>query len=159
MSRISTLLVSCAAMALVAIAPVGARSDVATLKKIASRVDDRTGVVSIEASDPVPYVASQPEPRTFIVELREVSAARVTDQFVPDARSPIASVAVESGRAADGADVARVRMTLSEPMRPRVRSTGSVIFVARDVPHRFLDYPNGVTLLVVFAPARGTGRG
>ncbi len=34
---------------------------------------------------------------------------------------------------------------------------GSVIFVARNVPHRFLDYPNGITLLVVFAPARGTG--
>lgn len=36
---------------------------------------------------------------------------------------------------------------------------GSVIFVARDVEHRFLDYPHGITLLVVFAPARGTGGG
>ena len=136
MSRISTLFAICAAMALVAIAPVGARSDVATLKKIASRVDNRTGVVSIESSDPVPYVASQPEPRTFIIELREVSAARVSDQFVPDSRSPISTVAVESGRAADGADVARVRMTLVEPMRPRVRSAGNMIFVEADRPER-----------------------
>ena len=136
MSRISTLLASCVTMALVAIAPVGARSDVATLNKIASRVDDRTGVVSIESSDPVPYVASQPEPRTFVVELREVSAARVSDQFVPDPRSPISTVAVESGRAADGADVARVRMTLAEPMRPRVRSAGNMIFVEADRPAR-----------------------
>ncbi len=38
------------------------------------------------------------------------------------------------------------------PARP-----GSVIFVARHVPHRFIDYEDGLTLLVVFAPARGTG--
>jgi type IV pilus assembly protein PilQ len=136
MSRVSTLLVSCAAMALVAIAPLGARSDVASLKRIASRVDDRTGVVSIEASAPVPYVASQPDPRTFIVELREVSAAGVAQQFVPDPRSPIAAVAIEQGRAADGADVARVRMTLTQAQRPRVRSARNVIFVEADRPER-----------------------
>ncbi|MHB8577715.1 MAG: cupin domain-containing protein [Dehalococcoidia bacterium] len=34
--------------------------------------------------------------------------------------------------------------------------TGSVIFVEKNAAHRFVDYPNGITLLVVFAPARGT---
>ena len=38
------------------------------------------------------------------------------------------------------------------PVRP-----GSVLFVGKHVPHRFVDYPDGLTLLVVFAPARGTG--
>lgn len=33
---------------------------------------------------------------------------------------------------------------------------GDVIFIARNIPHRFRDYPDGITLLVVFAPARGT---
>ena len=33
---------------------------------------------------------------------------------------------------------------------------GSVVFVARHVPHHFLDYEEGLTLLVVFAPARGS---
>lgn len=37
------------------------------------------------------------------------------------------------------------------PVRP-----GSVIFVARHVPHRFVDYPEGITLLVIFGPARGS---
>lgn len=37
------------------------------------------------------------------------------------------------------------------PVRP-----GSVVFVAKHMPHRFLDYAEGLTLLVVFAPARGT---
>jgi quercetin dioxygenase-like cupin family protein len=39
----------------------------------------------------------------------------------------------------------------STPVKP-----GDVIFAARDVVHRFRDYPDGITLLVVFAPARGT---
>jgi mannose-6-phosphate isomerase-like protein (cupin superfamily) len=34
---------------------------------------------------------------------------------------------------------------------------GSVVFVPRHTSHRFLDYPDGITLLVIFAPARGTG--
>src|ERR1044071_5758609 len=108
MSRYFTLVALCVAMALGVMTPLGAaaaRSDVAKLKKIASRVDDRLGVVSIEASDPVPYVASQPDARTFIIELRDVAAAGVADQFVPDPRNPIASVRVDSGRADDGADV------------------------------------------------------
>jgi len=37
------------------------------------------------------------------------------------------------------------------PVRP-----GSVIYVAKHVPHRLLDYPEGITLLVIFAPARGS---
>lgn len=38
------------------------------------------------------------------------------------------------------------------PVRP-----GSVIFVAKQVPHRFREYPEGLTLLVIFAPPRGSG--
>ena len=37
----------------------------------------------------------------------------------------------------------------------RVRP-GSVVFVEKQVPHHFHDYPEGLTLLVVFAPARGS---
>jgi mannose-6-phosphate isomerase-like protein (cupin superfamily) len=33
---------------------------------------------------------------------------------------------------------------------------GSVIFVGKHVPHRFIDYTEGITLLVIFAPARGS---
>ena len=40
------------------------------------------------------------------------------------------------------------------PVRP-----GSVIFVAKQVPHRFLDYHQGLTLLVIFAPPRGSAAG
>ena len=128
---------TCVALALSVIAPLAAsspRSDLAVLKRIASRVDERVGSVSIEASDPVPYVASQPDAHTFVVELRDVAAAGVADRFVPDPRNPISAVHVESGRSADGSDVARVLMTLNQPIRPRVRSARNVIVVEADRP-------------------------
>jgi type IV pilus secretin PilQ/predicted competence protein len=133
--RYRKLLVLCAAMALAIIAPLvasGDRADVAMLKKIASRVTDRTGVITIEASDPVPYVASQPDPHTFVVELRDVVALGFADAFSTDPRHTISAVQVESGQAFDGAAVARIRMTLSQAMRPRVRSSRNVIYVETD---------------------------
>ena len=82
------------------------------LKRIASRLDGRTGVIAIEASDPVPYVASQPDPRTFVVELRDVVTAGFADGFTADPRHPFAAVQVENAQAFDGSAVARVRLTL-----------------------------------------------
>jgi type IV pilus assembly protein PilQ len=110
----------------------GARADSATLKKIASRIDGHTGIVTIEASDPVPYVASQPDPRVLVLELRDVVTTGFADQFSPDPRNPVAAVQVESAQAVDGVDVARVRLTLSQAMRPRVRSSRNVIVVEAD---------------------------
>jgi len=101
----------------------------ATLKAIASRVDGHAGVVAIEASDPVSYVAAQPDPHTFVVELRDVATDAFADRFRPDPRHPFAAVQVEPARAADGATVARVRMRLAQPVRPRVRSSRNMIYV------------------------------
>jgi type IV pilus assembly protein PilQ len=122
-----------AVVALVAIAPLAASStETAMLKRIASRVDDRAGVISIEASDPVPYVASQPDPRTFVVEMRDVVAAGFADNFTVDPRVPVAGVRVENARAFDGSSVARVSLDLIQPIRPRVRSSRNVIYVEAD---------------------------
>jgi type IV pilus assembly protein PilQ len=110
----------------------GVRADAATLRKIASRVDDRAGIITIEASDPVPYVASQPDARSLVLELRDVVATGFADNFTPDPRNPVSAVRVESAHAVDGADVARVRLTLSQPMRPRVRSSRNIIYVEAD---------------------------
>ena len=129
------LLVLCAAMGLAIIAPLlasGDRADVAMLRKIASRVTDRTGVITIEASDPVPYVASQPDPHTFVIELRDVVALGFADGFATDPRHTVSAVQVQSGQAFDGAAVARITMTLSQAMRPRVRSSRNVIYVETD---------------------------
>ncbi|HZM58320.1 MAG TPA: type IV pilus secretin PilQ [Vicinamibacterales bacterium] len=135
MYRYSMLLGLCLAMAAGVMAPLGAsraRVDQAMLTKIASRVEARTGVIAIEASAPVPYVASQPDPKTFVVELRDVVTFGFHDAFTADPRHPVAAVRVENGQASDGASVARVHMTLTQAIRPRVRSARNVIFVETD---------------------------
>ncbi len=135
MYRYSILLGLCLAVTAGVMAPLGAagaRSDAAMLKRIGSRVDGRTGVIAIEASTPVPYVASQPDARTFVIELRDVVTAGFEDGFTADPRHPIAAVRVENSQAFDGATVARVRLTLNQPMRPRVRSARNVIYVEAD---------------------------
>jgi type IV pilus secretin PilQ/predicted competence protein len=146
--RYTKLLVLGAVMASGAIAPLGAsagRTELSVLTKIASRVDERTGVITIEASEPVPYVASQPDPRTYLVELRDVTTRGFADAFKADPRNPIGAVQVESAHAADGVAVARIRMTLSQPVRPRVRSTRNVIVVEAD---RLDRAPNGNNAVV-----------
>jgi type IV pilus assembly protein PilQ len=138
------------AIAFTVMAPVGAngaRDGAATLRKIASQVSDRTGMIAIEASDPVAYVASQPDSRTLLLELRDVRTAGFVDDFTPDSRNPIAAVRVDSARSADGADVARVRLTLSQPMRPRVRSARNVIYVEADRPERGVTADSGMIAL------------
>ena len=130
--RYSMLLGLCLAMALGAMIPLrvsGAGNDAAMLKRIASRVDGRMGVIAIEATTPVPYIASQPDPRTFVVELRDVVAVGYQNDFAADPRNPVAAVQVEHAAANDGTIVARVRMVLDQPMRPRVRSSRNVIYV------------------------------
>jgi len=136
MYRYLVLLGLCSAMTVGVLTPVGARAargDVATLKRIASKVDGRAGVITIEASAPVPYVATQPDPHSFVVELRDIVATGFADAFTADPRSPIAAVQVESAHAVDGADVARIHMQLTQPMRPRVRSARNVIYVEADL--------------------------
>src|SRR5688572_28861659 len=134
MYRISLLAGLCIAAALGAMTPLGAagaRADAAMLKKIGSTLEARTGSVAIEASAAVPYVASQPDPRTFVVELRDVVAAGFADDFKADPRHPAGAVQVESA-VDNGVNVARVRITLRQPMRPRVRSSRNMIFVEAD---------------------------
>ena len=110
-----------------------ARATAATLKKVTSSLDPRTGLLTIEASAPVPYVASQLDARTTLVELRDVvvdkaAAARVTI----DRRHPVDAVNVESAVGRDGMSIARVRITFHQPIRPRIRSSRNVILIEAD---------------------------
>ena len=131
--RNAILWMLCAALGIGVMVPLRASStDLAVLKRISSRVDNRAGVISIEASDPVPYVASQPDPKTFVIEMRDVVAVGFADNFIVDPRVPISGVRVENSRAFDGATVARVSLTLAQPIRPRVRSSRNVIYVEAD---------------------------
>jgi type IV pilus secretin PilQ/predicted competence protein len=153
MYRYLTLLLLGVVTATGTMSPLGAigdRTELPTLKKISSRVDERSGVVAIEASEPVPYVASQPDSRTYIVELRDVVARDFADAFKADPRHPVGAVQVESAHAADGVTIARIRMTLAQPVRPRVRSARNVIFVEAD---RLDRTPNGNPVVSPAGPA------
>ena len=164
MYRISLLAGLAVAVALGVMTPVGAagaRADAAMLKKIGSTLEARTGSVAIEASAAVPYVASQPDPRTFVVELRDVVAAGFADDFKVDPRHPVGGVQVESA-VADGVSVARVRITLRHPMRPRVRSARNMIYVEADRVDAIPEAPGTVSLAgasAVIRDVRVTQRG
>ena len=136
-SRFRKLFAAGALMALAVSASLlasGAGTDLASLRRIGSRVEGRSGVVTIEASDPAPFVTSQPDPLSFVVELRDVAAPGYTDNFTADPRSPISAMQVESTRGADGTAITRVHMSLTHPVRPRVRSASNLIVVTADRP-------------------------
>ncbi len=91
--------------------------------------DGAAPVVLIEASEPVAYRTARPDPFTVLVDLRNVATSGYANGFTARPGSPVRSVGVESARDAEGHQVARVRVSLSEPISHRVRSQRNLIFV------------------------------
>ncbi len=88
--------------------------------------------VLIEASEPVAYIAARPDPFTVLVDLRNVATAGYANGFSADPGSPVRAVDVEMARGEDGLPVARVRVSLTEPVSHNVRSQRNMIFVELD---------------------------
>ena len=99
------------------------------LKSISSRLDGTISTIMIEASEPVAYLTSQPDPLTVLVDLRNVNAATIAGKPVADLLAPVNGVAVEHATAPDGAPVARVRVHLDRAAKHRVRSSRNTILV------------------------------
>jgi len=108
-----------------------ADSDLPALKSISSRLDGAVSTVLIEASEPVAYLTSQPDPLTVLVDLRNVRPDRLDAPSV-NALAPVTGVALEEAKAPDGAPVARVRVSLDHAARHRVRSSRNMILVEVD---------------------------
>ena len=102
----------------------------AELRAISTRLDGARSQVLIEASEPVAYVTSQPDPLTVVVDLRNVKAGVMPAGLGP--LPPVADVDVEDAVAGDGAEVARVRIKLAYAAKHRVRSSRNVIYVEVD---------------------------
>jgi type IV pilus assembly protein PilQ len=102
------------------------------LKSISSRLDGAVSTVLIEASEPVAYLTSQPDPLTVLVDLRNVNVAGLTGKPVADVQAPVSAVGVESAYAPDGAPVTRVRLRLDRAATHRVRSSRNTILVELD---------------------------
>ncbi len=108
----------------------------AELRAVSTRLDGTRSTVLIEASEPVAYVTSQPDPLTVLVDLRNVRGGQMGGVLGP--LPPVANVDVEEAVAGDGAPVARVRVSLAHAATHRVRSSRNMIFVEVDraaVPH------------------------
>jgi type IV pilus assembly protein PilQ len=99
----------------------------ARLVGVSTRVEGRATAVVIETSAPVAYVAAQPDPLTLLVDLRNVTAGSLP--FLAKPTGMLADLRVESAQADDGAILARIKMTLSKPGRPTVRSRWNTVIV------------------------------
>src|SRR5438270_10511920 len=91
------LLVTMAAGALVSAAAPAERPAAAggaRLTAISTRVSSKGASLVIEATDPVAYVATRPEPLTVLVDFRNVAVDGVANSVAPSANSPIAAVEI-----------------------------------------------------------------
>jgi len=88
--------------------------------------------VLIEASEPVAYIAARPDPFTVLVDLKNVATTGYANGFSATPGTPVRAVDVETARGEDGLPVARVRVSLTEPVSHNVRSQRNVIYVELD---------------------------
>ena len=110
-----------------------ATTDTARLKTISSRANSKGASLVIEATEPVGYVSTSPDPLTIAIDFRNVSADGVANSVLSNLKSPIADVAVEAVDSM-GAPASRVRITLQQPVGHHVRSDRNTIVVDLDAP-------------------------
>jgi type IV pilus assembly protein PilQ len=84
----------------------------------------------IEASEPLPYVATRPDPFTVLVDFRNVAAGSTPEVDV-DPRGPIGSVKYETAESM-GVPVSRVRIGLLQPVAHHVRADRNRVVVDFD---------------------------
>jgi type IV pilus assembly protein PilQ len=112
-------------------APDTKTSSAPELKALSAKAGRRITTITIETSDPVAYLTSRPDPLTLLLDLRDVDAAAGARAAL-GAKGVLAGATVESATAADGARVARVRISLTQPAAHQVRSKRNVIYVDLD---------------------------
>src|SRR5713226_6599056 len=91
------------------------------LKAISARVGSKGASLLIEATEPVGYSLTRPDPVTVLVDFRNVTMADVANTVVANAKSPIAAVSVEPYESM-GVPASRVRIVLAQPVAHHVRS-------------------------------------
>jgi type IV pilus assembly protein PilQ len=126
------LTVAAAGALVSAAAPPGTPSAV-KLKAISARVNNKGASLVIEASEPVAYTTSRPDPLTVLLDFRNVAGNDVANSVAADVKSPIANVSVEAAESL-GAPTSRVRIALSQPVAHHVRSDRNSVIVDFDRP-------------------------
>lgn len=100
----------------------------AKLTTISSRGDGRGATLVIEASEPVPYVATRPDPLTVLIDFRNVDTGAVASKLAALTNSPITSVNIEAAESM-GSPVSRVRIALAQPFAHHVRAERNRVLV------------------------------
>ena len=103
---------------------------VVRLKTITSRATNTGTSLVIEASDPVPFVATRPDPLTLYIDFRNVAADGLAS-FAANAKGPIAGVTLEPGDLNTGSSP-RIRISLSQPVAHRVRADRNSVVIDFD---------------------------
>ena len=119
----------------------GAAIPGARLTAITSKADGGSASLVIEATEPLPYVATRPDPLTVVIDFRNVSAQGAAAPAVTgSAGGTIASVAVEAAESM-GVPVSRVRIALAQPVAHHVRADRHRVVIdfdraeARSIPY------------------------
>jgi len=102
---------------------------------ISLRVSGKSTSLVIEVSEPVPYVATRPDPVTVILEFRNTTAKAAVHAVAKSVRDSIAAVYVEPSEAL-GAPIVRVRIALAQPLAHHVRSDRNKVIVELDKPEK-----------------------
>ncbi|MEO8521822.1 MAG: hypothetical protein ABI603_10685, partial [Acidobacteriota bacterium] len=144
-ARLAATLLVAAGLALAVGGPLAAGSAPVRLVGVSAQGHQLT----VEASEPVAYVVTRPDPLTVVLELRNVSVGAA--QSVLDRRDPIAAVSLEQAAPVDGMSLARVRVTLARPYEAAVRSARNTIRLDLTAVSRSLAPP--APLPVTAAPA------
>jgi type IV pilus assembly protein PilQ len=137
LTRVFALLVTMAAAGALVNASGTAGGPAATvasvrLKAISARMSPKGASLVIEATEPVAYVQSRPDPLTLLLDFRNVGAEGVANTVpAPKENSLFAGVSVEPTESL-GAPASRVRITLTQPLVHRVRSDRNTIVVEFD---------------------------
>jgi len=114
------------------------------LKTISARVNSKGASLVIEASEPVGYSLTRPDPLTVLVDFRNVTPGGVANSVDAHTKSPIANVSVETTDSM-GAPASRVRIALAQPVAHHVRSDRNTVVVD-------FEKPNGKSMPYVMPP-------
>jgi type IV pilus assembly protein PilQ len=100
----------------------------AKLKSISERAGRTGPSLVIEASEPVPYLTTRPDPLTVLLDFRNVGAEGVANALAAKRQGVITDVAVQRVESM-GVPMARIRISLSEPIAHVVRSDRNSVVV------------------------------
>jgi len=128
---LSLALAAAAALTSIPGAAAGPGTASVRLKSISAKLGAKGSSLVIEATEPVPYLASAPDVLTLLVDLHNVSGEGVVNNVRNVPGSPISNVSVEAGEAL-GVTTSRIRVGLTQPVGHRVRADRNSIVVDFD---------------------------